>query len=272
MKNVNEEELKEIPETTKGVDEPTATERPKRGRKTKAEAETDTSSGKSAAELLDELLKKQIKREITVRLTFTSEVLGTTSSNPAIQEEFISSKAPDAITREEEIAAIGVDAAVDKSMTIFPKDDNGIPIIWAYQIKGFFKEACSMLRKTPGSKCSGITAFKKIIDGNIFIYAPGYKNDPAKGSKIRVDLHGGKIGSCQRPLRAQTAQGERISLANSETIPAGSTIEFTVGLADPSHMGFIMECFAYGRYKGLLQWRNSGKGAFECEVIDDRMM
>ena len=49
-------------------------------------------------------------------------------------------------------------------MTIFPRD-NGVPIYWDYQIKGFFKDACGMLRKVTGSKSSKIKAYKKEIDG-----------------------------------------------------------------------------------------------------------
>ena len=51
-------------------------------------------------------------------------------------------------------------------MTIFPRD-NGVPIYWDYQIKGFFKDACGMLRKVTGSKSSKIKAYKKEIDGLI---------------------------------------------------------------------------------------------------------
>lgn len=82
-------------------------------------------------------------KELKVRLTFTEDMLGTASSNPEIHEEFIASKAPDAKSREEEVAAIGVEEAVEKAMTVFPKMADGSPFIWDYMIRGFFKEACS---------------------------------------------------------------------------------------------------------------------------------
>ena len=56
----------------------------------------------------------------------------------------------------------------------------------------------------------------------------------------------GKIGDCQRPLRAQTAQGERVSLANSEEIPAGSTCEFEILLMDESLENAVLEWLDYG--------------------------
>nr|DAT50795.1 MAG TPA: hypothetical protein [Caudoviricetes sp.] len=46
---------------------------------------------------------------------------------------------------------------------------------------------------------------------------------------------------CQRPLRAQTAQGERVSLANSEEIPAGSTCEFEITCMDDAHEKAVIE-------------------------------
>ena len=193
--------------------------------------------------------------EIKVRLTFTEEVLGTASSNPEIHDEFIASKAPDAMSREEEVAALGVEEVVEKSMTIFPKQD-GKPFLYDYQIKGFFKDACGMLRKVKGSESSKVKAYKKEIDGLIFV-------EP----RIIPLVFEGEIGSCQRPLRASTAQGERIALANSETVPAGTTIEFTVKCFLDSDASLVREWLDYGALRGIGQWRNSGKGKFTWEEI-----
>lgn len=99
--------------------------------------------------------------ELKVRLTFLEDILGTASSNPELHEEFIASKAPDAKTVAEEVAAVGVDEVVEKSMTIFPKNADGRPFIYDYQIRGFFKEACSCLKKVPDTISSKIKAHKK---------------------------------------------------------------------------------------------------------------
>lgn len=78
-----------------------------------------------------------------------------------------------------------------------------------------------------------------------------------------IPIHvNGEITDCQRPLRAQTAQGERVSLANSEEIPAGSSCEFDVTLLDDSHEKVVREWLDYGILRGIGQWRNSGKGRF----------
>ena len=194
---------------------------------------------------------------LKVRVTFIEEVLGTASSTPAVHEEFIASRAPDAQTREEEIAAIGVEEAVERSMTVFPREGEA-PFVWDYQLKGFFKDACGMLSRVPDTKSKKIKAYKKVIDGIIFITP----------RKIPLNLNGGSVGSCQRPLRAQTAQGERIALANSETVPIGTSIEFEIHSLNDSYVDTIKEWLDYGNLRGFGQWRNSGKGRFTYEILE----
>ena len=195
-------------------------------------------------------------KKIRVKITTVEQLLGTASNNKEIHQEFIASKAPDAPSMEEEVAAVGAAEVFDKSMTVFPRDDDGNPIMWDYQIKGFFKDSCQMLRKVPGSECSKIKAFKKEIDGLVFVYP--------RQIPIKFD---GEMGICERPLRAQTAQGERIALASSESIPTGATLEFEIKLMLDSHEKFVKECLDYGIDRGLGQWRNSGCGKFQYEIL-----
>lgn len=208
------------------------------------------------------LKKKGITmKDIRVRITLTDEMLGTMAADKNIHREYIASKAPDALSIEEEIAAIGEEEYAEKQMTVFPRLENGTPFMWDYQIRGFFKDACAALQRCKGediakNSCS-MKAYKKIIDGCIFV----------SPRKIPLTFTG-EIGICQRPLRGQTAQGERIALASSETVPEGTTAEFTIRCLSDAHMPAVREWLDYGQYKGLLQWRNSGKGRFEWEEIE----
>lgn len=199
-------------------------------------------------------------KTIRIRLTFIEDVLGTTAADPEIHSEFIASKAPDAKSREEEIEAIGVDAAIEKSMTIFPKMADGTPFLWDYQLKGFFKDTCAALQRMKGEDMAKesckLKAYKKIIDGCIF----------PSPRRIPFDLHGLQMDVCQRPLRGHTAQGERIALASSETVPEGSTIDVEIMTPD-IYEDAVIEWLNYGRFRGLQQWRNSGKGRFVWETI-----
>lgn len=204
---------------------------------------------------------------LKVKITFLEPVLGTWPSNQNVARDFIASKSPDAATIEDEVAALGADAVADKGMTVFPRNENGEPVLYDYQIKGFFKDSCGMLARVGGKTETGkkravnesgkLSAYKKIIDGLIF---PQPRMIP-----IKVN---GEIGDCQRPLRAQTAQGERVSLANSEEIPAGSTCEFEILLMDESLENAVLEWLDYGVLRGIGQWRNSGKGRFTFDIID----
>lgn len=203
-----------------------------------------------------------------VKITFLEPVLGTWPNNKNIAEEFIASKAPDASTIEEEIAALGIDAVTEKGKTVFPRNEAGEPVLYDYQVKGFFKDACGMLRRVGGkdektgkkkaANLSGkLTAYKSVIDGLIFV----------QPRMIPIQVNG-EIRDCQRPLRAQTMQGERVSLANSEEIPEGSSAEFEVICLEKEHEAVVQEWLDYGILRGIGQWRNSGKGRFTYEIID----
>ena len=194
-----------------------------------------------------------------IHLVFVEAVLGTASSDPEIHERFIASKAPDAQTLKEEVAALGVDAVEDRSMTRFPHMDDGTPFLWDYQVKGFMKDAAKMMRYSSKSASKGLTNYLKKIDGCVF------------PTPRVIPLHipeGMDAGSCQRPLRAQTAQGERIALANSEELPAGTWCDFSITtlIEDAQMQKCIVEWFQYGFLRGIGQWRNSGKGRFGCVV------
>lgn len=195
-----------------------------------------------------------------VKITLNEEMLGMSPANADIYREYIAGKSPDAATIDEEVASIGVDAVEEKGITVFPRTEDGTPFLWDYQIKGFFKDTCQMLSKAGkagyegGKACATLKAYKKAIDGLLFV----------SPRKIPVILSG-EIGFCSRPLRAMTMQGERVSLAKSETCPAGSTIEFEITCLDKNLEKMVIECLNYGSMRGLGQWRNSGKGVFTWE-------
>jgi hypothetical protein len=195
--------------------------------------------------------------ELRVRLTFIEEILGSANANPDIHGEFIASKAPDAPSRQEEIEALGVEEVEKKEMTVFPRLEDGRPFLWDYQMRGMFKNAAKAMNYVGGDH--KLPAYKSKIDNLVFI----------KERKIPYELPEGKgIGNCQRPLRASTAQGERIALANSETIPEGTEVEFTIKLFDDKLLKHVIEWLDYGEWNGLGQWHNSGKGRFTWKEIE----
>lgn len=197
-------------------------------------------------------------KTMKVRIVLNEEALGMMPSNPNIHADYIASNAPDAKKLEEEIEAMGVEAVVEKQMTIFPKLEDGTPYFWDYQIRGMFKDSIGMLRKVPKTACGALKAYKKAVDGLLFI----------QERKIPIHLSG-PMGDCQRPLRTSGPSGERVVLAHSETVPAGSYIEFTVEMWTDDLDKVVRECLDYGTRRGLGQWRNSGKGTFYWEELDE---
>lgn len=207
-------------------------------------------------------------KKVNVKITFLEGILGTSSADPEIYTRFIGAKAPDAVSVEEEVEALGAESIVERGTTVFPRDDDGTPFLYDYQIKGFFKDACSMLarlsekdpetgkKKKAKNESGKLTAYKKVIDGLIFV----------EPRKIRLESPG-SVTICQRPLRAQTAQGERVALSSSEELPAGTTVTMTIICMDDSHWKAVKEWLDYGLFRGIGQWRNSGKGRFAWEVL-----
>lgn len=229
----------------------------------------------------------KVANRLKIKVTLMEPMLGTTSSNPDIYRKYIATD--DSIPAgnvDEEVDIIkksvgsddeDVDDKIQDLLTIFPKMEDGTPFLWDYQIRGFFKSACSMLsrvvtseEKEAGTKgrakkalneSSKIKAYKKIIDGLIFV----------NPRRIPIQFPNGEviITQCQRPLRASTPKGERISIAVAEQIPAGVTFECEIVALSEGYMDAIKEWLDYGQYNGLLQWRNSGMGRFTYEILEE---
>lgn len=190
-----------------------------------------------------------------IKIIFTEPLLGTLAGNKELAEDFIASKHPDGIQPDEQEAINNLTEELENSSTVFNRDERGI-FLWDYQVKGFFKDACSMLRRVKDTRSSKLTAFKKVIDGLIF---PGPR-------KIYIKLSGDTYFT-ERPLRGQTARGERIALARSETVPAESFIVTDITCLDEKLEKLVIEWLNYGAVRGLGQWRNSGMGRFRYEII-----
>ena len=197
-----------------------------------------------------------------VRITFTEQLLGTLSGNKEIAEEYINSKHPDGKSDEESDAH--PDNELEKSSTIFARDGDK-PMLWDYQFKGFFKEACEQMIDSDTMSKKELNVFrltrylyKKTIDKQIFVIP----------RKIHLELPKGTgIEFIERPLRGQTMRGERICLARSESVPAGTTVAIEVVCLNEKLEPFIANWLSYGQLFGLGQWRTSGMGRFKWDEI-----
>ena len=111
-----------------------------------------------------------------VRITLTEEILGTASANPDVHREFIASKSADADKAEEELRALHADELAEKAKTVFPRSEDGKPLLWDYQMKGFLKDTIGLLLEvTPGQVTVGKTkvtkwTFKRVVDNYVFVW------------------------------------------------------------------------------------------------------
>ena len=187
-----------------------------------------------------------------IKLTFTEPLLGTVPKDPEVYKTHVMNRAAvDDAQAAEELDT--VEKVEEKGWTGFHRM-NGTPILYDYVIKGFFKDACSMLRRAGDTKSAKLAAFKKVIDGLIF----------AQPRMIELLVPEGKeIFTLERPLRASTPQGERVALARSDACPVGTTIIFKVLVLGSVTKAQLEEWLDYGKLRGLGQWRNAGYGAFE---------
>jgi len=192
-------------------------------------------------------------KEYEITLTLTEELLGTVPKDPEVYARHIANRA--ALDDEQLAEELNTVAEMEeKGWTGFHMLD-GKPILYNYVIKGFFKDACGMLRRANGTKSAALPAYKKVIDGLLFIFPR------------QIPVHpNGQMGVNERPLRASTAQGERIALARSDTCPPGSTITFQLHVMGVVTDVLLREWLDYGELRGLGQWRNAGYGSFTYEL------
>lgn len=198
-----------------------------------------------------------------IRITLVEDMLGTASGNPDIHREYIASKSADAEKAAEEVSALPAEALIEKAMTVFPRDTDGMPILFDYQLKGFLKESIGALVELTDleeirvnrTKLSKFT-FKRVVDNAVFVLPRKIRLAPISGT-------------CTRPLRAETMQGERVALATSEVVPAGTAFDCEIRTLNDSKAfnELIRKALDYGALKGIGQWRNSGKGRFTWEEI-----
>ncbi len=188
-----------------------------------------------------------------IKLTFTETLLGSTPKSN-IYEQWIGGRAPD-----EETSAEEAETAPDltRGVTGFHYTAADCqPFLYDYIVKGFFKEACGLLRLAPESLSAKLAAHKKKIGGLIVVR-------PRQIVLVPVS----PIWMFSRPLRANTAQGERVAIATSEAMAAGSTAEFEIHIIGGLTEAHVLEWLDFGAVHGLGQWRNAGYGTFSYEVV-----
>lgn len=186
-------------------------------------------------------------QELHVRIRLLTPMLGTVPKDKAVYSTYIAGKDPE---RAEEVDS--VEEIEEKGWTGFHKDESGL-FVFDYFIKGFIKNAGNVLKEEVKIK-----NLRSKLSDFLFVF-------PRKVSLGKQTPD----GVLERPLRAQTAQGPRVTLARSDYIAEGTEISFTIKIIGHKEITIdkIKELLAYGELQGLGQFRNGGFGRFEVVEI-----
>lgn len=201
-------------------------------------------------------------KTVKARITLTEQMLGSCCADPDVHRDFIASKSADAEKIKEELAALPAEEAFEKARTVFARGADGAPILFNYQFRGFLKSRIGVVAefdegpeiKLNKTKLSKFT-FKRVVDELVRVRPRQIRLCDAVGP------------DCVRPLRATTMRGDRVALASSETVPAGTVFDVEITVYHDALLPLVYRALDDGADFGLCSWRGGGKGTFTWEDI-----
>ena len=199
-----------------------------------------------------------------VRLTFQERLLGTMPRDPSILSTYLQSKAHPPLSderRQEEVDTLPGTEEETRG-TGFPFDDRGL-FLWDYHLRGYLKEAARVLRlSVPGRRKAEVALTDRLLEQYVYVF-PRRLHLMREGQIVKEP-----DGVFERPLRAMTAQGPRVSIAVSEYLDPPLYLEARIFvLRGPISVELSQALLPYGQLTGLGQWRTGGNGRFVVEVI-----
>lgn len=235
----------------------------------------------------------------TLRVTMRTEMLGSQPAAEDLHTMFIQSKAPSSnlssaesngrtvITTEDGTKPTDLESLMIKNAlrnanqqgerdvdlrgrTIFLRDENNRPVLMEYVMRGFLKSAWRACKAIDGS--TSAKHKKGIVEIERYLFFHGteghkdtryivLKNSSARSKDADIDW-------LERPLRANTREGERVALISSEII-RDVYFDCRVENIAPNIITqeWLEEMFWYGKYIGIGQWRNAGYGRFDFRLM-----
>lgn len=192
----------------------------------------------------------------TVTWTFTEPLLGTVPKDRQVYASYIATKEPEKGTppadRAGEVETVTEAVSdEDRGWTGFHADDRG-DFLYDYAIQGYLREAANAVKEQ-----LGIKNLRSKIENCVWV---GPRRIYLQGTRSPQPL--------ERPLRAMTAQGPRVTLRRSDQYPAGTTLTFAVKLMANKEVtwdGVLVPLLDLGQLRGYGQWRTGGYGRFTWE-------
>ena len=185
----------------------------------------------------------------TYNLSFelTEPILGTIPKHQGVWSEHVRTHLAGDDETGETANLADVAEVTEKGWTGFHANADGKPILYDYQFKGFLKEAGNTIKAE-----LGVTALRSHIEQSVFVFPR------------QIVLADAPDGFLERPLRAMTMQGPRVSVIRSDLVNPGRVYEAELRVLEKSKVTekVLRACLDYGAMKGLGQWRNGGYGRF----------
>lgn len=192
-----------------------------------------------------------------VRWTFVEPILGTVPKDRGVYATYIQTKNAEKGTpladRGDEVETVP-EAATDeeRGWTGFHADAQG-DFLFDYMVQGYLREAANAVKEPLGVK-----ALRSKMENCVWV------------GPRRLYLHGTRGEPLERPLRAMTAQGPRVTLRRSDQYLAGTTMTFAIKLLTTKEItwdGVLVPLMDLGVLRGFGQWRTGGYGRFTWEEV-----
>lgn len=205
-----------------------------------------------------------------LQITLLEPQLGTVPKNPEIYKKFIENLKPE---DQQDDESKTVEARENQGWTGFHRDEYGV-FIYDYMLKGFLKNAGNIIKEQMGVK-----ALKSKIVNFVFVKPRRVHFDMTNAMKneelvaylgtgeatVRVGENG--LAILERPLRAETMQGPRVTLVASDVVGSGATLKAVLKVLDgPISEKILRNIVDYGQLQGLGQWRSAGWGSFDATI------
>lgn len=197
-----------------------------------------------------------------VKIVFSEPLIASSPANKEVYKEFIQSRArKEAEATSDEAATLPAVEQEQLGWSVFHSDDSGL-FLFDYKIKGFLKDSCEAVTGNKGE--SGLSAYKTKIDKWVFVWP----------RRIYLYRDGAVLkkpeGVYERPLRAMTMQGPRVTVKRSDQINVGCEAAFQIEVLPLGHKEInekrLQEWFEYGRYSGFGEHRSGGYGRFSFSM------
>jgi hypothetical protein len=197
-----------------------------------------------------------------LKVTFLTPVLGSQPGDPELASAFIAKKKGMEYTpmQNDEL----LPEALEKGTTTFHRVPGNPfqPALMNYQLLGFMKEAGKVLN---GKVEGGVKALRSKVEQRIAVSPRVLPLVMPAGTDWGPEY-------LERPLRAETMQGPRVTLARSEIIPEGTYFECGLEVIEGEISEAVLrDLLDYGYMRGLGQWRNSGAyGTFRYQLTKEQ--